>query len=847
VAFSVDRVPAVWHDSTASTPAERISELSHIRGDQLAIVETGDRRHRQITYREIDDGIAAVATSVTARTEPGARIGVITENTIDHLIALFGAQRAGRIAVPLDAMNPPARIQHVVEHAGISLALTTSADAASEIGMRRDSVVELHEMLDEVVPEEPAEVDPASPAQIMYTSGSTGMPKGVVQSHAYLMSRFRSETAFYGLGPDDRLSQFFPISFAASNGHSYGALLNGATLFPYDIPSRGIHHLARWSAENRLTGLAMVPALFRRAFSDDSSPPQLDTVRYVMVGGDVTLGRDLALFTRHFSGEAVFVHRLASTETGSIAFHVTRGGEAEPDSVLPAGKPAPGKEIRLVSERGTLASPGEVGELLVTGTLSEGYWNAPELTADAFQVEEDGRRTYRTGDLARFDERGELIHLGRRDGRIKVRGYGVDITEVERALLEVPGIEEGAVRVFDNGDDGNVLVGYLVAGLPVDTNALRRRLLDRIPEYMVPSQLVQLDQMPLTERGKIDRARLARPTATENSDRSQELTELEQRVHSIWTKVLGRSTVPVDVSFFDLGGNSVGAYKLVGMMFNDMGIDLPASSLLSSPTIQEQARLIERGLIERSPVVVPIRTKGELPAIFGVHGRGGGIVYLDKLADHLDPRFPLYGVQPETVAGREPSQQSVEEMAAAYVKEIKSVSPKSPYVLVGSCFGGLVAWEIARLLVERGDEVALLALVDPPRPGTEHGETPPVGWELVRRRSRRLVRRLGSKVKRSLTKADQPDYGPRYRALSQVHSMARKSYQPKPSPVPLVVLAAKGKSCDQRAIWGDVAVGGLDVEEYPVVHAETWTPWNRKVIAELLNDRLQAVFPSSRA
>lgn len=416
MAFLVDEVPAVWEDSTASTPCERVSELALHLPDHLAVVETGEERDRQNTYRDIDNRMAQAAGAVMAHTEPGARIGIITEDTIDHLTALFGVQRAGRIAVPLDAANPRARLQHMAEHAGISLTIATSADAAEDIGMPRGSVFELHEISEEAISEEFPPVDPTSPAQIMYTSGSTGLPKGVVQSHAYLMSRFRSETAFYGLGPDDRLSQFFPITFAASNGHSYGALLNGATLFPYDISSRGIHQLAKWVAENRLTGLAMVPALFRRAFSDDTGAPQLDSVRYVMLGGDVTLGRDLALFDRHFSDEAVFVHRLASTETGSIAFHVVPRGETEPDSVLSAGRPAAGKQIRLVSEDGSLVAPGEVGELLVTGILSEGYWNASELTAAAFEVEEDGRRTYRTGDLARFDRQGELIHLGRRDG-----------------------------------------------------------------------------------------------------------------------------------------------------------------------------------------------------------------------------------------------------------------------------------------------------------------------------------------------------------------------------------------------------------------------------------------------
>lgn len=844
VDFSVDEVTTVWSDSTAVVPVDRLAEVVARYAGHPAIVESHHDRVSGVTYAEFYDLVRLVAGAVMARTESGDRVGILTEETVDHLSALFGVQRAGRTAVPLDVSSPSARLRHIVEHSGLTLILASSESVAEGLEVPRDSILRMGEIRAEKHGFEEEPLDPASPAQILYTSGSTGIPKGVVQSHAYLMSRFRSESAFYGLGPEDCLSQLFPISFAASNGHSYGALLNGATLFPFDIPTRGTHELAQWVADQHLTGLAMVPALFRRVFGEVQDALDLDSVRYVMVGGDSALSSDVEIFRRCFSDEAVFIHRLASTETGSIAFHVVRRGDEVSGSVLPAGRPAPDKTLTLVAEDGNDVSGGGVGELLVTGQLSEGYWNDEDLTSSVFQGGDGALKTYRTGDLARFDEHGNLIHLGRKDGRIKVRGFAVDVAEIERALLGMPGIEEGAIKAFEDDESGHEIFGYFVAPLPVDTQALRRQFLDQVPEYMVPKQLVQMDEMPLTVRGKIDRAQLERPAQTSPHEEPRDLNGLEHRIHDLWGEVLGRQAVPVDQSFFDLGGDSVAAYKLIGMIFNEIGVDLPASSLLSATTVREQARLIQQGLVDRSPVVVPIRSGSDhLPAIFGVHGRGGGIVYLDKLAEDLDPRFSLYGVQPETVAGVEPRQQSVEELAAQYLSEVRRVQAEPPYILVGSCFGGLVAWEMARLLDESGEDVAFLVLVDPPRPGTEHGEQPSKGWELFRRRARKHVRRAAARAKRRLQGADAPDYGPRYRALSRVHSVARRAYHPEPSNVPLTILAARRKVDDQRSIWDHVAKGGLTVEEYPVVHAETWTPWNRKVIARMVNERLEDRFP----
>jgi amino acid adenylation domain-containing protein len=465
-------------------------------------------------------------------------VAVLTEDPVAHIAAVLGAMKAGAIAVPLHPSNPHARLEYIVEHSGAGLVIADDASLDRSSSLGSANVMAATECAAESSEQPQVAFDPEATARIMYTSGSTGAPKGVMQSHRYLLDKTWAETAFYEFGPEDRLSQLFPLSFAASTSHTLGALLNDGTLCPYDVSTRGMHHLAAWLRDVGITGLGKVPTLFRRLLEGHEDVSAFERIRYVFLGGELVLRTDVELYRRLFPDSSLLVHRLAATETGAMTRLVIDKETVLPEAVVPAGYPAEGKQIVIVDDAGEPVPDGEVGELWVrSDNLASGYWNDRELTERTFAVDEDDPRvrTFRTGDLAMRDHGGLIVHLGRKDGRVKIRGFGVDLVEVERTLLAIDGVTEGAVIVLESGGE-NQLAAYFVGDSALDSTVMRRRFLEAVPDYVVPAFFVRQERLPLTPRGKIDRAALAAMEAVPESsgDYVAPDSELEWQLHSLW-------------------------------------------------------------------------------------------------------------------------------------------------------------------------------------------------------------------------------------------------------------------------------------------------------------------------
>lgn len=849
--FDIGADPAnAWIGTSSVTPMDRFAEMVAAHPTATAIYETDRGQDKSITYRELNDRALRIAGALTERFGEPVRIATLTDRTIEHISALLGIYLAGHTAVPLHPAYPDSRLAYIVDHCGAASLLTDD----DQIGRARDSWGEMAQLIEDLEQSTPAtdlpSIDLSAPALILYTSGSTGKPKGIIHSHRYMYDKTRTETAFYGFTATDRLSQLFPLSFAASLGHTYGALLNGATLLPYDPSVLGMHHLGEWIRDSGVTGMAMIPTLFRRTFGDVHDTGLFQNVRYLMLGAELVLKSDVELFKRLFPDDSVVVHRLASTETGAITRFVIRKDTDLRENVVPAGKPPFGQEIIITDDNGDPVAGGEIGELWVKGdNLVEGYWGDAELTASVFEQGPGNMRTYRTGDLARIDPDGNLIHLGRKDGRVKIRGYGVDLVEIERVLVGIEGVAEGAVKVFGSEGD-NKLVAYYVSREGMEAGELREHFSQAVPDYMVPSTFVELPGLPLTPRGKIDRNALPEPgQEAHESSMVEPETDLEAQLLKLWKANLAIGQLGVEDDFFSMGGTSIQAYQLIGDIYRKMEVDLPASSLLDAPTVRQQADLIESGGGTMAHSVIAIREAGDRSPLFGVHGRGGGIIYLHKLAPLLDQETPIYGVQPEMHAGERPPYLTVEEMADHYLAEIRAIQPEGPYQIVGSCFGGLIAQEAARKLDEDGQRVDLLVVMDPPTHGIEKDHWMHHPWTLrwLKGYSKQVIRRTLSWPKRMARKYRDRKGVERTEYLSKLHIQARSEHIPKASAVPMTVIASKGAGDRQRQFWGDVARGGLEIEEFDGPHTEMWAPWNRKKIAEMLQEKLDTVEESRSA
>ena len=321
--------------------------------------------------------------------------------------------------------------------------------------------------------------------------------------------------------------------------------------------------------------------------------------------------------------------------------------------------------------------------------------------------------------------------------------------------------------------------------------------------------------------------------------------DLERKLAEIWQRALHQDSIGVRDDFFDLGGSSIQAYEIMGEIARELGVELSAANFLEAPTIEGQASVISSPSREPAGLLVTFREGGQKPPWFCVHGRGGGVMFLRDLAPHLDPDRGIYGIQPFGQNGELPPFRPVEEMAALYLDEVQAVQPSGPYYLGGSCFGGLVAREMGRILEERGEEVALLLLIDPPtnlpkepllfRPLLRIGRA--LAFRVRKRRSRRTRRQSPGHVRGRLEEIGEE----KFLHYQRIHREAQNRFAPQPSRVPLSILAPRQNRKAQRKMWKSVSLGGLEIREFSGLHSQMYLPPNARQIAGLISTVMNEV------
>ncbi len=632
-----------------SLPA-RFAQQVVRRGDRLAVKMGGESLSYDALDRAANRVAHAVLDALGAGHEP---VALLLPQSVRQISAVLGTLKAGKLYVPLDPAHPEPRLPDVIEDAEARLVLTITAHAelARRIAPRAKVVALDAPGLPGIETPPPVDVRPDAGAYIFYTSGSTGRPKGVLDTHRNVLHNVMRYTNTLHLGADDRLTLLQGPTFSGAVSSLFGALLNGAAIFPFDVAHDGAHRIAEWLASEAITVYHSVPALFRLAAGGDRPLPALRVIR---LEGDRATPGDLALFRERFGPDCVLVNGLGATECGLVRqfFFTTR--DPVPEGVVPIGGPVEDMEAVVLDEAGAPAAPGERGEIAVRSAyLAVGYWKQPALSAERFLVE-PGRpdtRLYRTGDLGRLRPDGMLELLGRRNGDVKVRGQRIEVAEVEAALLALPGVAEAVALVREEEPGAPRLVAYLVpaSGGTLHASELRRALAPRVPEVMVPSAFVVLDRLPLDGNGKVDRRALPPPPGSSPvsgpSPRPAPRTPRETEIAPMWTAVLGVDDVGVEDDFFDLGGNSLLAALLLARTRTAWGVDVPLSAFIERPTIAGLAHAIEAAPRETAvlrPAVGPIP---RLPR------SGGGDLFPASFAqerlwflDQLDPGRPLYNM-----------------------------------------------------------------------------------------------------------------------------------------------------------------------------------------------------------
>ncbi|MET0397259.1 MAG: amino acid adenylation domain-containing protein [Longimicrobiaceae bacterium] len=688
--------------------------------DAPAVLEQG----RTTTYAELDARAARVARALReAGVRPETRVGVCVEPSADLLAALLGVLRAGGVFVPLDPAYPAKRLRWMLEDAAVRVVVVHGATADALPGFAGEvlRVDALEVGAGGAAP--PGDAGPDNLAYLIYTSGSTGRPKGVAVEHRGLAGTLLAARGALGLGPGDVMPALASPAFDIWLLEALLPLLAGAAVRP--VPRARVLDLPRLLAEELADATAVhaVPVLMREIVREArvrGAPPRL---RRALVGGDAVAPELLAEMREAFPGAEVRV-LYGPTEAAIIcAAHLA--GDGEPRAGRPIGRPLEGARLRVLGRDGSPVPPGITGELCVAGAgVARGYPGLPEATAERFVPDpfagEPGARMYRTGDRARWGPDGELEFLGRLDRQVKVRGVRVEPGEAEAALAAHPGVREAAVTARGDARGETRLVGYVVpAGREVDAAELRAWLRARLPGPLVPEALVVLDALPLTSSGKLDRAALPDPAGRGAAAHVAPRTPVEAALAALWAEVLGVERVGVRDDFFELGGQSILATRLLARVRAELDADATVAELLGGATVEEMARRVAGRRSAVRPPLVALQTFGGRAPLFLVHPAGGHVVCYRALAVHLAPEQPVYALQPRGVDGGEEPLRDLREMAAYYLEAVRAFRPEGPYRLGGWSFGGVVAWEMARRLAAAGEPPELLALIDTAPPGGE--------------------------------------------------------------------------------------------------------------------------------
>ncbi len=714
---------------------------------------------RELSYAQLEARANRIAHFLLRRgAGPGAVVGVALEPGPDGPAALLGVWKAGAAYLPLSAAQPWQRLKHQLDDSGAALVLTQQALSGAFAGF---PAVEALDALGPELAACPAQApdlapDPDRPAYILYTSGSTGAPKGVLVDHRAVHAHLEAVKGVYRLQPDDNVLQFAAPTFDASLEQILAALSAGACLVLLDSRLKAPRALLEFLAAEEVTVAEFPPAYLRELLPAlrELGPRPLRRLRRLASGGDVLDPGLAGELQRFLPAGARLLNFYGPTEAAMAASVFTVPDDLSPYASwrsLPIGRPLPNTRLHVVSPGGALLPVGMAGELCIAGErLARGYLNRPELTAGRFvtlDLPGGPERVYRTGDRARWLPDGNIEFLGRLDRQVQVRGYRVEPGEVEQALLAHPEVGEAAVLLDGDGQEGGLTAFVVPRGRDaVGPRALYEWLRERLPDYMIPAACHLVPELPRTAAGKLDRQAL--PAVAEGlpaADVEPPLDPLEWDLWRIWRTILKTPRIGRSDVFFQLGGNSLGVIQVMVAVKNAYGVDLPLSLLLNAPTIAGIAEFL-RGEGGGAPsCVVPLGQagRGGLAPVVLVPGLGGQLLDLFELSGHLGQLRPCLGLQHplrgegvrDTGIGADTG---IEALASRLLRELDAAAgplglpdglPEG-CVLLGHSFGGYVAFELALLLERRGRGPQALLLLDVAAPQGV-GDFAPSGRELL--------------------------------------------------------------------------------------------------------------------
>lgn len=716
-----------WNATATDYPRDaRIHELFEARvrntPDAIAVV----CQDRQLTYAALDrqaNQLAHYLQSVGVK--PTARVGICLERSLELIVGLLAILKAGGTYIPMDLSYPSERLATMAEDADITV-LLSATQSVSKLGFYAGRIV----CLDDLELSSSRAIADRSPhssttaldlAYISFTSGSTGRPKGVCVTHRGVV-RLVMNSTYVSICDRDIFLQLAPISFDAATFEIWGALLNGAKLVLYPDMMPTPDSLASILHRESISILWLTAGLFHLMV--DRAIEGLLPVKQLLAGGDVLSPRHIQTALAALP-DCTLINGYGPTENTTFTCCYTIPSDLDGTRSIPIGRPIDNTQVYVLDAAMQPVPTGVSGQLFIGGEgLARGYFNRPDLTAQRWidNPFNPNEKLYSTGDIVRYLPDGNLDFLGRSDGQVKIRGFRIELGEIEAALAQMPELESSLTVVREDMPGDKRIVAYAApkreAGVAIAD--LRNHLKDKLPGYMMPSAYVVLDRFPLTANGKIDRKALPAPQVQSTAEVAQPRDVLERELVQIWESCLDVRPIGIQDNFFELGGHSLLAVKILAEMEAKANLKLSINQLFQLPTIEAIAETLdERKAKFKKACLVPLKSGDESAPLFLIHAIGSSILFYQPLVEHLQTKRPIYGIQSAFLRDPDVPIHSIEALAEYYIQHIQQIQPHGPYCIGGASFGGLVAYEMAQQLVQKGEAMSALLLFDRPAPGVD--------------------------------------------------------------------------------------------------------------------------------